>query len=365
MKHQGKRDSDRRKARGVGRATIHDVAAEAAVSVATVSRVLNSTANVTPETLARVRAAVAKLNFIPNSLARNLSLRRTNTLGLLFPEISGPFFSESLRGIESVASAAGYNLLIYSMAAHTDGSDITSVPVGAQNADGLLIMSDAVTDDFVRKLYASQVPLVLVYRSLPGLALPAVTVENKAGARQLVEHLIGLGHRRIAVINGPRSNEDSYWRERGYLEALAAHGLRADPALMIEGGFSAASGAAAARELLARNRDRATGTVSFSALFGADDETAIGAMGELDAAGLRVPQDVAVVGFDDIVTARYVQPPLTTVRAPTERVGREAVGLLLAAIRGEPPPAPLLLPVELVIRKSCGYRSTTNDQRPT
>src|SRR5437867_7940836 len=237
MKQQSKAGLEQRKPRGAGRATIHDVAAEAAVSAATVSRVLNGTANVMPETVARVRAAVAKLSFVPNSIARNLSLRRTSTLGLLFPEISGPFFSESLRGIESVASAAGYNLLIYSLAAHADAGAISSIPVGAQNTDGLLIMSDAVSDDFVRKLYARQVPLVLVYRSMPGLPLPSVTVENQDGARRLVEHLIGRGHRRIALINGPRSNEDSHGRERGYYEALAAHGLNADPALIVEGGF--------------------------------------------------------------------------------------------------------------------------------
>jgi DNA-binding LacI/PurR family transcriptional regulator len=210
----------------------------------------------------------------------------------------------------------------------------------------------------VRKLYARGMPLVLVYRSLPGLPLPAVTVENKHGARQLVEHLIGLGHRRIAFINGPRGNEDSDWRARGYYEALAAHGLAPDPALEVEGGFSEETGAAGARELLARGAE-------FTALFAADDEMAIAAIGVLNAAGLRVPQDVAVVGFDDIVTARYIQPPLTTVRAPTEQVGREAVLLLLAAIAGAPPPAQtVLLPVELVIRQSCGYRRTTNDERP-
>jgi len=358
MRHHSKANPYQRRQPSAGRATIHDVAAAAAVSVATVSRVLNGTANVMPETLARVRAAVDTLNFVPSSVARNLSLQRTNTLGLLFPEISGPFFAQSLRGIESVASAAGYNLLIYSMSAHPDINAITSIPMGAQNTDGLLIMSDAVSDDFVRKLYAMHMPLVLVYRSLPGLPLPAVTVENKHGARRLVEHLIGLGHRRIAFINGPRGNEDSDWRACGYYEALAAHGLTHDPALAVEGGFSEETGAAGARELLARGAE-------FTALFAADDEMAIGAIAVLNAAGLRVPQDVAVVGFDDIVTARYIQPPLTTVRAPTEQVGREAVRLLLSAIAGAPPPAQtLLLPVELVIRQSCGYRPRTNDERP-
>jgi LacI family transcriptional regulator len=358
MRHGGKASGYQRKARQLGRATIHDVAAEAAVSAATVSRVLNGTANVTPETVARVRHAVAKLNFVPNSIARNLSLRRTGTLGLLFPEISGPFFSQSLRGIEPVASASDYNLLIYSMSAHANGADVDSIPVGAHNTDGLLIMGDAVTDDFVRKLYTRHIPMVLVYRSLLDLPIPAVTIENQDGARRLIEHLIGLGHRRIACINGPHQNEDSLWRARGYYEALAAHGIEHDPALIVEGAFSEPSGAAGAHELLARG-------VDFSALFAADDETAIGAMAVLKAASLRVPEDVAVVGFDDIVTASYVQPPLTTVRAPTEQVGREAVRLLVAAIRGEPPPQPLLLPVELVIRQSCGSRPPTADQRST
>jgi DNA-binding LacI/PurR family transcriptional regulator len=356
--HRGKARPSRRGQPTGSRATIHDVAAAAAVSVATVSRVLNGTANVMPETVARVREAMDMLDFVPSSVARNLSLQRTNTLGLLFPEISGPFFAQSLRGIESVARAAGYNLLIYSMSGHADASAVASVPLCAQNTDGLLIMSGAVADELVRKLHALRVPLVLVYRSLPGLPLPAVTIENRDGARRLVEHLIGLGHRRIAHIHGPRQNEDSLWRARGYYEALAAHGLAPDPALIAHGSFSEETGASAASELLARG-------TPFTALFAADDETAIGAMAALSAAGLRVPQDVAVVGFDDIATARYVQPPLTTVRAPTEQVGREAVRLLLAAIAGEPAPAqPVLLPVELVIRQSCGANVSVIDGSP-
>jgi DNA-binding LacI/PurR family transcriptional regulator len=157
-----------------------------------------------------------------------------------------------------------------------------------------------------------------------------------------------LGHRRIAFIAGPPGNEDAHWRERGYREALAAHGLTADPALHVAGDFSEQSGDAAIRELLARG-------AAFSAVFAADDEMAIGAMNALRAAGKHIPRDIAVVGFDDIAGARYIQPPLTTVRAPIERVGRESARLLIAAIRGAAPPAEtLLLPVELVIRGSSG-----------
>jgi LacI family transcriptional regulator len=355
-------DAHRRGPRGSGRATIHDVATAAGVSVATVSRFLNGTGRVSPEVSARLRDAIARLEFVANPLARSLSLNRTSTLGLLFPEISGPFFAQSLRGIEAAAGAAGYNLLIYARSAQAAGQP-ASIPIGRRNADGLLIMSDAVPDDYLRALHAAGVPLVLVYRSIADLVLPAVTVENRGGVRRLVGHLVGLGRRRIALITGPRDNQDSQERERGYHEGLAEHGLAFDPALVVAGNFSEETGAAGARELLARFPDmrkppgKGRKQPAFTAIVAGDDETAIGAIAALRAAGLRVPEDVAVVGFDDIAPSRYVQPALTTARAPTEQVGREAVRLLLDAIAGAPAPAePLRLPVELVVRASCGSR---------
>jgi DNA-binding LacI/PurR family transcriptional regulator len=358
----------RRGPRGSGRATIHDVATAAGVSAATVSRFLNGTSRVSAATGARLRDAIARLDFVANPQARSLSLNRTSTLGLLFPEISGPFFAQSLRGIEAEAGAAGYNLLIYARSAQA-GGDPAGIPVGRRNADGLLIMSDAVPDDYVRALHAAGVRLVLLYRSIAGLALPAVMVENRAGTRRLVGHLLGLGHRRIALITGPRDNQDGQERERGYHEGLVEHGLVADPALVVAGSFSEESGSAAARALLARfpgmHKPQGKGRAppAFTAIVAGDDETAIGAIAALRAAGLRVPEDVAVVGFDDIVPARYVQPALTTVRAPTEQVGREAVRLLLGAIAGAPAPAePLRLPVELVVRASCGSRYPSDER---
>jgi DNA-binding LacI/PurR family transcriptional regulator len=244
-----------------------------------------------------------------------------------------------------------YTLLIYSTQRRRAKRNETSLnrPVGEHNTDGLIIFTDGLDETEIIRLYNRQFPLVLLHRSPPaGANIPCITFENKTGARNLVEHLLEVHHyRRIAFLAGPPGNEDSHWRELGYREALAAHGVPFDPALVRVGGFNEKIAEAAVAQWLEEGAD-------FEAIFAADDDSALGAITALERAGKRIPQDVAVAGFDDVMLSRYLTPALTTVRAPIEQAGWVAVEQLLQLIHtGQAEPL-VLLPTELVIRASCG-----------
>lgn len=328
-------------------ATIADVARLAGVSIATVSRVLNGTTVVVGTTAGRVQAAIDELRYVPRAAARVLASRKTNTLGLLLPEISGAFFSPLLRGIEAAAREAGFDLLVHATEDRSRRPG-TWRPLGEHNTDGLLIFTDSLEEAEIRNLNDSGLPVVLMHQRVEEAAIPVVTVENKDGAREIVSHLIEVhGRRRIAFLRGPERQEDSAWRERGYREALETHGLEFDPGLIAYGGFDREIGERAVRELLESGR-------SFDAVFGGDDEAALGSLAALQAAGRRIPEEVAVVGFDDLPFAPFLNPPLTTVRAPTEQVGREAVRQLLTRMRGEAAKPLTLLPTKIILRNSCG-----------
>lgn len=331
------------------RATISDVAKLAGVSISTVSRVVNETAPVADETAQHVRQAIETLDYTPHAAARTLAGHRTGTIGLLLPEISGAFYAPMLRGIETGARLAGFDLLIHASSDEPQEGGNSSLPLQEHNVDGLLVFTNRLTDSDVRRFYRRGFPLVLLHRTPPaGLDIPCVTFENKAGTRRLIEHLIvEHGCRRIGFLAGPPGNEDSYWRELGYREALAAHRIPFDPGLRAVGDFDEERAEAAVKTWLQRG-------VAMDAIFGGDDEGATGAMHALVQAGKRVPEDVAVVGFDDVPFARLMSPPLTTVRAPIELAGQEAASQLIALIQGDEAESSILLPTELVIRRSCG-----------
>ena len=327
--------------------TISDVARHADVSIATVSRVLNGTTPVQPDKAERVRLAMEELQFIPRQAARVLASRRTNTIGLVLSEISGAFFPPMLKGIEAGAHEAGYDLLIHS----TQKEGPSRRPLGEHNTDGLLIFTDSLDHRELHRLYALNFPMVLLHQTPPdSLDIPVITIENKEGAAMLVQHLIELhGRRRLVFLRGPDGHQDSFWRERGYREALEAHKLEFDPALLASGGFDEEEAFLTVEQMLA-------GGLQFDAIVAGDDDSAIGAMRALKAAGRSIPDDVAVVGFDDVPFARYLSPALTTVRAPIEEVGREAVRQLARLMSGEPAQALTLMRTELIIRESCGCR---------
>lgn len=326
--------------------TISDVAKQAGVSIATVSRVLNGSTPVQADKAERVRRAIAELNFVPRSAARVLASRKTNTIGLVFSEIRGAFFPQLLKGVEAQLHEAGYELLVYST---NNLHPIKRKPIGEHNTDGLLVFTTSLEKEEIARLHKIDFPLVLMHETPPeGLNIPVITIENKDGAEMLVSHLIEKhGRRRIVFLRGPQGHEDSQWRERGYREALAAHGIPFDEALISTGDFDQETASNAMQRIIQ------DGT-QFDAVFSGDDDASIGVYRALKQAGRLIPDDVAVVGFDDVDFAGYISPPLTTIRAPIEEVGREAVRQLIRLLNGEQLQALTLMRTELMIRESCG-----------
>ncbi len=331
-------------------ATIRDVARASNVSIATVSRVFNDSPLVSEDTRLRVVEAAAHLGYWPNGIARSLITSRTHTLGALLPDLHGEFFSEVIHGIDVAAREKGFHLLVSRSSSSADEL-IAALRSMRGRVDGLIVMAPDVDASGALRQSAGQVTTVLVN---PEVALPglhAISIGNLEGAKSIVRHLLGLGHRRIATITGPAPNIDARQRLEGWRAALHEAGLEPATDLEFRGDFSEPSGYDAAAELL-RCEPRP------SAVFVANDYMAIGALGAMQDAGVRVPDDIAIVGFDDIQMSRYLTPPLTTVNVPMLELGKRAVRLLLDG-QG---PAPAeggheVLATTLVVRSSCGAQS--------
>lgn len=333
--------------------TIRDVAKHAAVSVATISRFINQNAPVSQEVAERIQQVMIDLNYKPHAAARHLATRRTQTVGLVLHNMHNDFFAPLLSGIEQVVNKNQYNLLVatYKSPARNESQP----PIGPHNTDGMLVFADSLSEEQLKHLCQTKFPLVLIHRTPPvNLKIPFVTVENKAATRKIIDHLIEVHNRRsILFLRGPIEQEDSHWREQGYRDSLSSHGISLNPALMIEGEFSGEVAYENIKKLIGQ------GNINFDAVFTGDDDAAIGALTALHEAGLRVPEDVSLVGFDDSRLAAFINPPLTTVRAPTEEVGRSAANLLFGMIRETPVALQTLLPTEIIIRRSCGCMHQT------
>jgi LacI family transcriptional regulator len=336
-------------------ATIHDVASLAGVSIATVSRVINGTALVSEATAKKVKDAISTLRFVPHSAARVLATKKTRTIGLVLPEISGFYFSPLLRGVEECLRGRGYDLLVHSSVSQPENTEKPTQKLGEHNTDGLLVFAASLDEAEILRLYANGFPMVLLHQSPPkGYEIPCVTIENKAGALKIINHLIDVhGFRKIAFLAGPENEEDSYWRETGYREALSNHGIPVDPELISTGYFDTSVARASVAKLLKSG-------VKFEAIFTGDDDSATGAITAIQQAGLRVPEDIAIVGFDDIYVSQYLTPPLTTIRAPIEQAGYIAAQQLIRLIQNEAVEPLTLLPTELIIRRSCGCSWSKN-----
>lgn len=332
--------------------TIRDVAREAGVSVATVSRYINRNAPVSLEVAERLDKVMTGLRYMPHAAARHLASRKTRVVGLLLNNLHNDFFVPLLNGIESVIRQKGYNLIIATY--HANSREYTQPPIGPHNTDGLLVFSDCLTDDDLASLTASGFPMVLVHRTPPAtLSIPSVTVENVESTRQLVDHLINAhGRRRILFLRGPIHQDDSIRRELGYKNALDANGIPFDETLVFNGDFE--------RDIAYQVMDDFLGSdrrVAFDAVFTGDDDAAIGVLKALHKHGLRVPEDISVTGFDDLGFAPFLDPPLTTVRAPTEKVGQIATARLFDLLENGPANEVVVLPTEIVFRRSCGCQS--------
>ncbi len=337
--------------------TIKDVARAAGVSVATVSRVYNGSELVREQTTARVREVAQRLGYSPHGAARSLITSRTNTLGVLLPDLYGEFFSEVIRGIDQTARRHRYHLLVSS--SHAARPEIEAALRSMRGrVDGLVVMwPDMDSETAVRNLPAG-FPLVLLNSPVDAESFDVIRIANFDGAYAMVRHLIDLGHRRIAIIRGVAGNFDSEERVRGYHAALADAGLSAPAEYAVSGDFNEAAAFHATTELL-RTDPRPT------AIFAANDAMAIGAISALREAGLRVPDDVAVGGFDDIPMARYLDPPLSSVHVDISALGELATLRLISALQDKEHHQRRedVLPTTLVLRRSCGARAPAS--RPT
>lgn len=329
--------------------TIYKVAKEAGVSVATVSRYINRNTPVSAEVAERLDKVMTELNYTPHAAARHLASRKTRIIGLLLTNMHNDFFAPLVTGIEQVVSKHGYNLLVATY--HSNSRSSNPPAIGRHNTDGLLVFADTLTDEGLTKLHDGGFPIVLIHRTPPAsLNVPSITVENKFATYRLVEHLI-VKHkkRRILFLGGPVHQEDSHWREMGYRSALEAHGIAFNEKLFLIGEFDRDVSYKALNQFLDNKKHAA-----FEAIFAGDDDAAIGVLRSLKEHAYRVPEDVAVVGFDDLQISAFMTPPLTTVRAPTEMVGQIAAEQLFALLNKEVSEGTILLPTEIIIRRSCG-----------
>lgn len=327
--------------------TIKDVARRAGVSVATVSRVLNKSGPASPEATQRIHEAAASLHYVPHGGARSLITSKTSTIGVLLPDLYGGFFSEMIRGIDQTAQQHGYHLLL--SGSHNRRSEMEAAMRAMRGrTDGVIAMSphfDAAT--LVENLPPS-LPVILLSCEGHDDEYQVIAIDNAGGAEAMVQHLLDLGHRRVAMVMGEEGHFDTAERLRGYRRALATAGIAVNPSYEAQGDFSEASGHRAVQRLLALD-ERPT------AIFCANDSMAIGGLCAVHDAGLRVPEDVSVVGFDDIPLARYMSPPLCSVHVPVFEMGQRAVTRLIAALQGEPHSQRKheRLPTRLVLRASC------------
>ncbi|WP_135547676.1 LacI family DNA-binding transcriptional regulator [Paenibacillus cymbidii] len=326
--------------------TIKDIARQANVSHTTVSRALNDSPLINPETKERIRSIASSLHYIPNIRAKSLVKGRTYNIGLFFTTLgnstSPAFFYETVGGVNAVIKDS-YNLVVRAIDDYGDYGAITK-----KSFDGVIIMSQSAADDaFIRYLREAHIPHAVLNRRL-GRAKGTVNVlsDDKEGAFRLVEHLIGCGHKRIAIIEGREGFQSSQERKAGYLQALAAHGLTAPPDYRQQGRYDPESGYLAMRKLLAASPLP-------TAVFCANDEMAVGAMRAAQEAGLKLPDDMSVAGFDDNVFSGYLSPALTTVRRPIRAISQQGAACLLELIeRKHAADTAIYLETELVLRES-------------
>jgi LacI family transcriptional regulator len=320
-------------------ATIRDVARRAQVSVATVSRTLNRLENVSEETRTRVADAVRELGYVPHAGARSLSLSRTNAIGVVLPDLHGEFFSEIVRGMDREASRLGYLLLLSNLHGRKQQAANALLAMRGR-VDAMLVMAPQLSEAELSGALPERLPTLLINTRTQEGGRSSIHLDNAAGARAVVEHLVKLGRRRVVHIAGPQGNIDAQERADAFRKTCAGHGVAYE---IVAGDFSEESGVAAVQMLLEQG-------VAFDGIFAANDNMAIGALQALRASGVVVPADVALVGFDDIPLARHLG--LSTVRVRIAELGERAVARLLAIVGGEDKGGDELHAPELIVRST-------------
>jgi len=327
---------------------LSEVARLAGVSPITASRAIRGTGYVSTEARERIMAAAEQLNYTPDLLARRMRGDKSKLIGVFLNNYGPVVLHELVRAIGEQARKLDYDLLLFNADRFDSPARMPTCGTLSKLCDGLVLVMPTADDGFLDAAVRQQLCCALVCFDARQLALPTVVLENRAGARTAVEHLLGLGHRRIAFIAGSARTGQSLEREHGYLDALRAAGIEPDPALVVDGAFNQPGGFAATERLLALKHPP-------TAIFAANDEMAFGAIDAIASRGLSVPADVSVVGFDDIPTSSYVFPRLTSMRPPYEALAARAVREVVDMIEGRPPAAARIpFDTELVLRDSTG-----------
>ncbi|WP_439133293.1 LacI family DNA-binding transcriptional regulator [Pseudomaricurvus sp.] len=339
--------------------SIKDVAKLAGVSIATVSRTLSKPESVADTTRDKVMVAVKKSGYVTNALASNFRRRRTNNVVVLVPDISNPFFSAVIQGIEIKASEMGYRILLGDTLQSSEREQAYVQLVRQRQADGLICLGSEVPVASETNTRKSDpvVPVVMACEYIGPPSVPSVVINNSLAAQEMVDHLLSLGHKRIGYINGPKDSPLCEQRLAGYQAALANAGLPSKPSLIEQGDYSLGAGYEATCRLLKQHSKP-------TALFCASDEMAIGAMHAARDLGLDIPSQLSIAGFDDIDSATYCYPPLTTVHQPRSDIGKMAMTLMLEALAETPAlPKQVILPHQLMVRGSSAVASKVRKPR--
>lgn len=324
-------------------ATIKDVAKLAGVSISTVSLALNGQPHVRAETKQKVLAAARRLNYQPNGIARDLKMSKTETIGLILPDLAGPFYSELIRGIQDITATNDYELVAMSAI----GVRPKSIRyIQEKRTDGMIMMSQQIDSSLIQQAARPDFPIILLNREVSSDYVISVMIDNRKAAYEAVRFMLQQGYPEIAYLGGPEDSPDNRDRFIGYRQALDEVGLTVEAKWCLQGDFTKEGGYKAAKRL--------TEGVLPSAIFAANDEMAIGLMEGLQAAGIAIPEEVAVAGFDDIQLASYVRPALTTVRQPMYELGSMAAKLLFRLLKhGQANGESVVLETQLVTRDSC------------
>lgn len=341
--------------------TIKDIAKYVGVAHSTVSRALNGDPRITAATREKVLAAAKRLGYRPNLSARALVKRRVLSIGLMIPEVTEPFYGRIVEGADQVTYTEGFNLILYLTHAdpHREMAAFDQIKKG--RVDGVILMIRQAKASAAFDILRAGVPVVLLLQQIPDAPIDHVRIDNILGARKAVEHLLNLGHKRIGFITGPQDALDAEERLIGYRQALEQTQLPFESALVFSGDFTPSSGERAVEQIM-----QFEPAMRPTAIFAANDQMAMGAIKALGERGIRIPQDMAVIGFDDIEPASYFRPALTTVRQPIEEAARTAASMLVERINQsdsdrETSSLPeqgrvAVLDTELIVRESCGFR---------
>ncbi|CAM3816014.1 LacI family DNA-binding transcriptional regulator [Alicyclobacillus pomorum] len=331
-------------------ATMKDVAKAANVALSTVSLALRNNPRVKESTRRRVLEVARQLQYRPNGIARDLKTRRTETICILLHDLGGPFYSEIIRGVQDIATSKGYNTIASGSLGGRNGSAVRLL--SERRVDGVIVLAPDVDDETIVTAAGPDLPVIVLDRELTADYVYSVRVDNEQGGYQVTKHLLELGHRRIVFISGPADTLDSELRYRGYVKAMKEFSAPESKRFDYMGGFTEEGGYVVGKVMSAQ-------PILPDAVFASNDEMAIGLLKAFSEKGIRVPDDVAIVGFDNIRIAEYVQPPLTTVRQPMYEMGSVAAQLLFQALAGNFELQPVRLATELVVRQSSQRRDTS------